>query len=89
MTTDHPPELKGYHTRTMLHAFLVALIPLSAGAWAFYRQETYSTSDELQSTLSWVFVGGLGLLMVMFLFKALVSLPKCPKCHRRMKQGET
>jgi hypothetical protein len=89
VTAEHPPELKGYHARTMLHAFVVALFPLGAWAWAYYRQETYSADDDLQSALHWVFMAGVGLLMVTFLFKALVSLPKCPKCHRKMQQRET
>lgn len=89
MKGDYPPELKGYHATTMLHAFLVAIISLSAWAWGFYRQEVYSAADELQTVLQWMFVGGLGLMVVTFLYKALMSLPSCPKCHRRMKQLET
>jgi hypothetical protein len=89
MATEYPPELKGFHTRNMLHVLLVFMIPATAGGWAFYRQEAFSANDDLQSTLSWIFMIGVGAFMVTILIKALIALPKCPKCCRKMKQLET
>ena len=89
MAAEHPPELKGFHTRNMFHALLVFLIPAVAGGWAFYRQEAFDAKDDLQTALHWAFMVGVGLFMITILFKALVALPRCPKCHQKMKQLET
>jgi hypothetical protein len=89
MNADHPPELKGFHTRNMLHALLVFLIPLSAWSLAYYRQEAFSADDQLQSALNAVFFVGVGLFMITILIKALVTLPKCPRCNCKMKEVET
>ena len=89
MSAEHPPELKGFHNRNMLHMFIIFAIPASAGAWALYRQEASATDDELQSILGWVFMIGVGLFMLTILFKALISIPKCPKCGKKMKQLKT
>ena len=89
MASVYPPELKGFHTRNMLHALLVFTVPVVAGGWGFYRQETFAANDDLQSVLSWIFMGGVGAFMIMILIKALVTLPKCPKCNQKMQQLET
>jgi hypothetical protein len=89
MNAEPPPELKGFHTKTMLHAFLVFLIPLGAWMWGYHRQEAYSADDRLQSALNLVFLVGVGLFMLTILIKATVSLPACPECHRKMKEIET
>ena len=89
MNPATPPELKGFHARTMFHALLVLLIPLSAWAWGYHRQEVYSADDELQTALGWIFMVGVGLFMMTLLFKALVSRPKCPDCKRKMVELET
>lgn len=73
----------------MLHALLAFMIPAVAGGLAFYRQEALDAKDELQTTLNWIFMIGTGLFMITILFKALVSVPKCSKCHQKMKQLET
>lgn len=86
---DNPPELKGFHTRNMKHALLVMMIPIAAWLWAFYRQEAFAAEDELQSALSWVFMSGVGAFMITILIKALITIPKCPECLRKMQQLET
>lgn len=89
MNAEPPPELKGFHTKNMLHAFLVFLIPLGAWTWSYYRQETYSADDQLQSALTIVFLVGIGLFMLTILIKAIVSVPRCPECNRKMIGTET
>lgn len=89
MKTEYPPELRGFHGRNMLHALLVVLIPLGAWGWAYYRQEAFAADDRLQSALHWVFMAGVGLFMVTILIKALVTVPKCPECARKMREIET
>jgi hypothetical protein len=84
--TDVPPELKGFHTRNMGHAVLVFMIPTLAGAWGLYRQEAHAADDDLQTALAWIFLLGVAAFMVTILIKALVSLPVCPNCHRKMKE---
>lgn len=86
---DYPPELKGFHTKNMFHALVVFMIPVIAGGWAFYRQEQFDAKDSLQTTLFWICMIGVGFFMVTLLYKALVSLPKCPKCDAKMQQEET
>ena len=86
MTPEYPPELKGFHAKNMLHALFVFMIPAIAGSWAFYRQEAFAADDNLQSALGWFFMGGVGAFMITILNKALVTLPKCPECSRKMKQ---
>ncbi len=89
MNSSHPPELKGFHTKNMIHALAVFMIPALAGGWAFYRQESFSAQDELQSALHWTFMGGVALFMLTILFKALVTVPRCSKCNCKMRQLET
>ena len=89
MIAQHPPELEGFHAKNMLHALFVFLIPAVAGGWAFYRQETFEANDNFQSVLEWVFMIGVGLFMLTILFKALVFLPRCPECRRKMVQLRT
>lgn len=89
MNPTIPPELKGFHVRNMFHAFLVILIPLGAWAWSYHRQEAHAADDQLQSVLHWIFFAGFGLFMLTILFKAAVSLPKCPDCKRKMVEKET
>ncbi len=90
MTPNYPPpELKGFHNRNMLHAFLTFLVPIIAGSWAYYRQEAYLASDALQNCLAVVFIIGAVWFVLTILYNALVATPKCPHCHRRMKQTET
>ena len=86
---DHPPELKGFHTRNMMHALLVMIVPLAAWTVAFYRQETFAAEDDLQDALSWIFMIGVGAFMITILIKALITIPKCPECQRKMRQLET
>jgi hypothetical protein len=86
---NHPPELKGFHTRNMMHALLVMLVPIAAWVWAFYRQEAFAAKDELQSALHWIFMIGVGAFMMTILIKALITVPKCPECQRKMRQLET
>ncbi len=89
MAHEYPPELKSFHARTFLHIIPVFMIPVIAGAWAFYRQESYSADDDLQTALSWVFMLGIAAFMITILYRALVALPKCPTCHRKMTQLQT
>ncbi len=86
---DHPPELKGFHTRNMMHAMFVMIVPLAAGLVAFYRQEAFAAEDNIQDALAWIFMIGVGAFMVTILIKALITIPKCPECHRKMRQLET
>jgi hypothetical protein len=86
---DHPPELKSFHARNMMQALLVLLVPVSAWIWAFYRQESFAAEDDLQTVLHWVFMIGVGAFMITILVKALITIPKCPECQRRMRQLET
>ena len=89
MTQDDPPELKGFHTRNMMHALFVFMIPLGAGLWGFYRQEAFAAKDDLQSALQWIFMIGVGAFMITILVKALITIPKCPECQRKMRQLAT
>ena len=89
MNEEPPPELKSFHAHSMFRAFLIALIPVSAWSWACYRQKANSSSDELQWILGGIFMGGVGLLIITMLSRATFSLPRCPKCQRRMKEAGT
>ena len=89
MKQEYPPELKGFHARSMMQAHFVFMIPLAAGLWGFYRQEAFAAKDDLQSTLQWIFLIGVGAFMITILIKALVTIPKCPECQRKMRQLET
>lgn len=89
MSESYPPELKGYHTKTMIRAFMVIALPLGAWTWAYYRQEAFNAKDDLQSALHWIFMGGVGLFMLYILYAALAAVPKCAKCNCKMKQLET
>lgn len=89
MTQDHPPELKGFHARNMMHAFFIFMIPATAGLWGLYRQETFAAKDDLQTALQWIFMTGVGAFMITILVKALITIPKCPGCQRKMQQLET
>ena len=73
----------------MLHAFLVVLVPMTAWFWAHYRQETFAADDSLQSALHVVFLVGVGLFVLTILIKALVAVPRCPKCNQVMREIET
>ena len=53
---DHPPELKGFHTRNMMHVLLVMIVPLAAWIVAFYRQEAFAAKDDIQDALAWIFM---------------------------------
>lgn len=86
---DHPPELKGFHTRNMMHALLVIMVPVAAWIWGFYRQEVFAAKDDLQDALHWIFMIGVGAFMLTILAKALLTIPKCPKCQQKMRQLET
>lgn len=85
MNASYPPELKGFHLYNMRSAVMVFMIPVISGAWAFYRQETYGVQDKLQTVLHWCFMVGVGLFMITILWKALISLPRCKKCGRKMR----
>ena len=86
---NYPPELKGFHARNMMHVLFVFITPLTAGLWGLYRQEAFAANDDIQSVLSWIFMIGVGAFMITILFKALITLPKCPECQRKMRQLET
>jgi hypothetical protein len=73
----------------MMHALLVMLVPVAAWVWGFYRQEVFAAKDELQSALHWTFMIGVGAFMMTILIKALITVPKCPECQRKMRQLET
>lgn len=73
----------------MLHACFVMIIPFGAWAWSYYRHETYSADDQLQSVLRWVFYLGIAAFILTIIIKALVSKPKCPDCDLKMKELET
>lgn len=86
---DHPPELKGFHTRNMMHVLLVMIVPLAAWIVAFYRQEAFAAKDDIQDALAWIFMIGVGVFMITILIKALITIPKCPECQQKMRQLET
>ena len=86
---DHPPELKGFHTRNMMHVLLVMIVPLAAWIVAFYRQEAFAAKDDIQDALAWIFMIGVGAFMITILVKALITIPKCPECQQKMRQLET
>lgn len=73
----------------MMHVLYVSMIPLASWLWAFYRQEVFAAEDELQSALSWIFMIGVGAFMITILIKALITIPKCPKCREKMRQLAT
>ena len=86
---EPPPELKGFHARNMLQAVGIMAIPLAAWGIGYYRQEHLGVKDELQETLQWVFMLGVGAFMLAIVYKALASVPKCPHCSTRMGNTDT
>lgn len=86
---DHPPELKTFQKRAMMQALLLMIVPLSAWCVAFYRQEAFAAKDGLQDVLGWIFIMGVVSFMIFILVKALVLIPKCPECRRKMRELET
>ena len=75
--------------RNIMHVLLVMIVPLASWIVAFYRQEAFAAKDDIQDALAWIFMIGVGAFMITILIKALITIPKCPECQRKMRQLET
>ncbi|MGC6424864.1 MAG: hypothetical protein ACON4O_07755 [Lentimonas sp.] len=89
MKEDYPPEFQGFHAKNFFHVGIIVFFTFSVGGIGFYRQEKYSAKDDIQTTLIALFILGLLTFMGAVLYKALISIPSCPKCNRKMKEIET
>jgi len=89
MSDQYPPELKEFNKKNMIHAFLVFIVPASAGCIAFYRQESALASDDIQRYLMITVWVGIPLFILTVLYKSLLARPSCPDCRSKTVQQET
>ena len=89
MSADPPPEIEGFHKRTMLLALPAFGIAAVAGVWAALREESIQEPDAVQEILKWVFFGGWLIFITTLIFRGLVARPRCPECGSKLSRRKT
>lgn len=80
-TDSVPPELKGYHSRSMLVAFLAMAVIFGCALVAI---NVDGNRPVLAKWMTVGFVTGIIFCVGWFICRAVFSTPKCPACRTRM-----